>query len=170
MYTKGTFAGETIAASYFCLASGSRQRRQCEKSEWEKQLPIHSWNMAIFQKKAMMVCLPITHRRKKSHLGSPELKKKKFDKGSDIFHWWQKTLNWKVWLVKSSSGHTIQEMFQVKLHLPISASYPFALFQVPDGLYRMKCEKIIKLLCNYLLNIQRTFHRSLLPIKRKRKT
>lgn len=50
MDTKGTFAGETITASYFCLASGSRQRRQREKAELESELVIHSWNGGHFSK------------------------------------------------------------------------------------------------------------------------
>ena len=173
MDTKGTFAGKTITASYFCLASGSRQRRQCEKAEWERELVIHNWDDGYFSKDSydgLLTFLSPWHTwGKKYCLRRPEWKKKKFDKGSAIFHWGQKTLNWKAWLGKSSPGYRIQQMFQVKLHLPISASYPFPLFQLPNWLCRQKCERIIKLLCNYLLNVQRTFHRSLL-IRTKRKT
>lgn len=55
--------------------------------------------MAIFQKIAMMVCsLFYVHdtEGKKILSQKTRVKKKKFDKGSAIFHWGQKTLNWKV--------------------------------------------------------------------------
>lgn len=111
MDTKGNFAGETIMAIYFCLASGSRQ---CEKAEWERDLVTHKRNYGNFSKDSydgLLTFLCSCHTGEKKMSQKTKVKNKKFDKGSAIFHWGQKTLNWKVWLGKSSPGQTIQTMF-----------------------------------------------------------
>lgn len=181
MYTKGTFAGKLITASYLRLGSGSKLRRQV----WKSRVGMDAGNtqlkcemMIIFQKTAMMVCslfkahywLHYTQEEKKKYcLRKSEWKKKKFDKGRAIFHYQHNTELKVVRLGKSSPVHTIQQMFQEKFHLAICVSYFFPFFWLPNWLYRIKCKGIIKSLCNYLLNIQREFHRSCFSSKTKRK-
>lgn len=144
-------------------------------------LVIHSWNVkwwSFFKRQPWWfahflkpITGSITHRRRKKKycLRRSEWKKKKFDKGRAIFHYQHNTELKVVRLGKSSLVHTIQQMFQEKFHLAICVSYFFPFFRLPNWLYRIKCEGIIKSLCNYLLNIQREFHRSCFSSKTKRK-
>lgn len=91
---------------------------------------IHSWNGGHFSKDScagLLTFLSPWHTGQKYIVFKQKKKKKrkKFDKRSAALNWGQKTLNWKVWLVRALQGTHFNKCFRWNSTCPSLPLTPF---------------------------------------------
>lgn len=155
-------------AIYFCLASGSRQ---CKKAEWERDLVKHKRNYGNFSKDSydgLLTFLCSCHTGEKKMSQKTKVKIKSLIKEVLFFTGGRKHWTGRCGWVRALQGRQFRQCFRRNSFCPSLPLTPFASSRSQTDCTER--ERITKLLCNYLLNVQRTFHRSLFPIRTKRKT